>query len=127
MTAEKLLGLGGSIGFFFSVELSFFFKKSFEQGVVEFLEHAASGFEVVVAARQGAEVDGSADTTHFLVRKAIVDFSDPRDDEGTGAHRAGFFCYVERAFIQPPIAQAIGGLGDGEDFGMSRRVVGRTR
>lgn len=50
------------------------------------------------------------------------DAADAGEDDGPGAHQAGFFRHVERARREAPVAESGGGLGDGEPFGVGRGV-----
>lgn len=95
--------------------------------MIEFFEDTAGGLEVVVALGECPEVDGSADAAHALIGEAVEDLSDAGDDECTGAHGAGLFGDVEGAFVEAPVADGVGGLGDGEDFGVGGGIVGAAR
>lgn len=116
-------GFEGS-GFFCDVVLALFLEERFEDVVVELLEHAADGFEVVITVGEGAEVEGAADAAHARVGESVVNFTDAGDDERAGAHRAGLFRYVKGAFVESPIADKTSRLRDCENFGVGGGVIG---
>ena len=95
--------------------------------MVEIFQHAAGRFELVVAPGEGTEIERATHAAHFGIGQAVVNFADAGDDECAGAHRAGLFGDVEGAFVEPPVAEGVGRLRDGEDLGVCGRVVGRAR
>src|SRR5690349_13679564 len=56
------------------------------------------------------------------VARAVDEASDARVDERPGAHRARLERDVERATLEPPGAQSLGGSPDGDDLGMGHGI-----
>ena len=107
----------------FSIGLELAFSKNACRIAFKACENSTGGSKVVVAAGEGTEIDGAAETTHLLVRQAVEDFFYATDDECAGAHWARFFRYVESAFMQAPVAEGVCRLRDGKDLRVCRWVV----
>ena len=97
----------GFPAFSFGLELAFFFKECLQDRMIGACEDSTGGSKVVVAAGEGTEIDGTAETTHLLVRQAVENFFYATNDECAGAHRARFFRYIESAFMQAPVAERV--------------------
>lgn len=71
------------------------------------------------------ELVESANGAGLGVADAEDDARNAGQDDGPGAHRAGFEGDVERGAEEPPVAHGLGGLGDGDHFGVGGGVVQR--
>ncbi len=69
------------------------------------------------------EVDPTACGSRFRIRAAENDLARAAVDDGSGAHRTGFFGDVKRALFQPPIAESFLSRGQCEHFGVGRGVA----
>lgn len=67
--------------------------------------------------------EGAAEEAHFGIGGGEDDAAEAGHDGGAAAHGARFFGDVEGAFVEAPVAEACGGGGDGEDFGVGGGVV----
>lgn len=95
--------------------------------MVRLLHDTAKRLEFVIAAWECAQICRAADAAHFFVRKAVVDFTDAGDDQRTRAHGAGLLGDVECAFVESPVAECVGSLGDCNYFGVCGWIVCRAR
>ena len=89
------------------------------------LEHTTGGdFEVMVDAREVIEIGGTAKAAHFGIRDGVTHALEARHERGAGAHRAGLLGHVERCAVEPPVADAGGGLSEREHLGVGGGIVG---
>jgi hypothetical protein len=89
-----------------------------------FGEDAAGGVDGVVEGGDVEEADVGLDGSAFGAEGAVVDVADTGEQEGAGAHGAGFERDVEVAVFEPPVAQGGGGAAKGEYLGVGRGVGG---
>ena len=66
---------------------------------------------------------GTAEAAHFGVAPGEDHSPQSTHDCRARAHRTGLFGDVQGAIVETPIADFLGGLGDGENFGVSGGVV----
>ena len=85
--------------------------------------HTFDDFAAVVQSGVIEESIEAADGPGFGVGRAEDDAGDAGQDDGAGAHRAGFEGHVEGAPFEPPIGEGGGGLGDRQHFGVGGRVA----
>lgn len=89
-----------------------------EDGAAFIGEDAAADVQTVVEAGEIGEAEGTFEAAHFGIGHGVDDSGEAGHDGGSGAHGAGFFGDVESGIVEPPIADSLGGHGDGEDFGV---------
>jgi len=76
----------------------------------------------MIEAALAGDVEDGAGAAGFFVADAEDQSLDAGEGEGAGAHGAGFFGDVEGAAGEAPVAEGVGGLGDGEHFGVGGGV-----
>lgn len=79
---------------------------------------------VVVEGLDLSNISGATEKAHFWVSNSKNNPPDPAHDEGAGAHGAGFFGDVEGHGVETLVSEKVGGLCDGENFGMRSGVSG---
>ena len=95
--------------------------------MIERLQDAPRRFELMIALGQRTQVDGAAHAAHLWVWQSVNHLADAGDDEGTRAHGARLLRYIEGALVEPPVAQRVGRLGNGEYLGVGCGIVGAAR
>ena len=114
------------VRFFSTISEAFFFEEGFQNVVVQLLQDAADGLEVVIAIGESTEVERAANAAHAQIREAVIDLANARNDQCARAHRAGLFGDVERALVESPITNEAGRLRNRKDLGVGGGVIARA-
>ena len=86
-------------------------------------QHAASDLRLMVERGLGKQVEQRTGRARFGVGRAKNHARQPRVQHGPGAHGARLQRHIQRAALQPVIAQRPRGLAQGGDFGMRAGVM----
>ena len=72
--------------------------------------HAGRDFTLVIQRGHLEEIDQAASPAGLRIRASKNHAPESGVDDCSGAHRAGFFGYIDIAVVQPPVANSAFGL-----------------
>ena len=98
-------------------------KKLREDLAARLAEHAGNDLRAVVQARIIQQSVERMDRAGLRISGAVDEHGNPRQQNCPGTHRTRFERDVERAAIQSPRVERLGGLRDGDHFRMSRGIA----
>lgn len=102
--------------------LAVVFEEVLEEGGAVVAEDSAVDFYGVVEFLVAEDVVDAADCSCFFFPGSHDEGGDAGEEDGSGAHEAGFEGDGEGAAVEPPGAEVLGGLADGDDFGVGAGV-----
>ena len=102
-------------------------KKILQQGGALAPQYPTLHGGLVVQPGLGEQVEHRAGGPGLGVACCVHHAGQARVQHGSGAHRTGLECHVQRAAVEPVVAQGLGRSAQRDDLGVRARVVQRHR